>query len=749
MYKGKSVMEQDNHHSSFLHTVRIDAIFCVMGFSAMVGQILLLRRMMAVFGGDELVVGALFFGWVFWAGLGNLVASAIADRVRDTARLLSLMLNLTALLLPVTVLAASMTKVVLGIPPPQIAGLPVVFISSIVLLAPFCFLVGASLTVAAKLPATGEARDIGTMYLFDALGAGVGGIIATWFAIQAFTAFQVSLMTAILLFITNAVVLVRKVSTQVLTAFITIIAVAALWTAPGIEAWTAEHRWKGYHPIVDIDSKYSNLVVTEQGSEQGEEHTLFADGVPQFSTPLPETYEVEALLPLLMHPDPKRVLIIGGGLSGMLANWRSVELEKIVYLQIDPKVIELERTAMATPESMDDERLTVINEDAVSFLTDERFDVVILVGGDPDTAAASRLYTKGFFENARRNLAPDGVLSFGVFKPGNAIGREAARMLGIVQKTLGAEFDHVVVLPFDSFRFVASRSGAYLTDDPEVLRERLIERSLVAPVLEGNYLASVFPERIRGMRDRIDEAAQSSPTNTDLRPSAYFTGMLLWASRTGGKTLAWLSALQRIKWPWLAGILVVVTALSIVLERGGRRRRLHIPAFWMLFSIGFAAIVYEIVLLIYYQLVHGLLFYRIGIIITAFMVGLSLGAYASIRIFKRVRIKTIYLIVGIIIFAAYQPLLFYASSISFVAANFVCGLMEGFLFEATAEWMVAEHEKIGHTAGWLNCADYWGSAVGSVVASIIAVPLFGLVPSMFIAAAFPLAAAAVVSTSRT
>jgi spermidine synthase len=652
------------------------------------------------------------------------------------------------MLLPATVLAASMIKVGLGLPPPQIVGLHVVIVASIAVLAPLCFLVGASLTVAAKLPATGEARDIGVMYLFDALGAGLGGIVATWFAIQAFTAFQVSLMTAVLIFITNAAVLVRKPSSQVLTAFITLIAVVALWTAPGIEAWTAGHRWKGYHPIVDIDSKYSNLVVTQQGSEGGEEHTLFSDGVPQFSTPLPETYETEALLPLLMHPNPKSVLIIGGGLSGMLANWRSADLERIVYLQIDPKVVELERTTMASPEDMDDERLSIISEDAVSFSTDDRFDAVILAAGDPDTAAASRLYTEGFFKKVRRMLTPEGVLSFGVFKPAGAIGPEAAQMLGVMRATLGRAFDHVVVLPFETFRFVASRSDEYITDDPEVLRERLVERSLVAPVLEGNYLASIFPERIRETRDRIDEAAKGSPINTDLKPSAYFTGMLLWASRTGGKTLAWLSSLQRIKWPWLLALLLAAVGLSIVLERSGRRRRLHIPAFWMLFSIGFAAIVYEIVLLIYYQLQHGLLFYRIGIIITAFMVGLSLGAYASIRLFKRIRIKTAYLIAGIIAFAIYQPLLFYASSVSFVAANFACGLMEGFLFEATAEWMVAEREKIGHTAGWLGCADYWGSAAGSVVASILAVPLFGLVPSMFIAAALPLAAAAVMASSR-
>lgn len=738
-------------HKGFLQNVRADMIFIIMGFSAMVGQVLLLRRAIAVFGGNELVVGAVFFGWVFWAGLGNLITSYVADRVLNIPRLLSLILNLTAVVLPATVLIASTAKVWLGIPPSQITGLPVVVEVAIVVLAPFCFLVGASLTVAAKLPATGEARDIGAMYLFDALGAGIGGIVATWFAIKAFTAFQVALMTSIALIFFNAAILVRRISTQVLTGLIAVTAATTLWFSPGIEMWAAKHRWEGYNPIVDIDSRYGNLVVTEQR----EEHTLFVDGMPMFSTPLVETYEVDAILPLIMHPDPKSVLLIGGGLSGMLANWNAAFLDEITYVQVDPDVTKLERNVMIGPEAMQADGLTVVHQDVIAYLKgldpgncpEGCFDIIVLNGGDPDTAASSRLLTRSFFKQVRSMLKPQGVFMFGVFQPGNAIGPEAAKLLGTARATMGNIFEHLVILPFDRFYFIGSPSGEYLTDDPTALQERLTERHLVAPVLEGQYISSIFPERIKSMRETIEQASISAPQNTNVRPFAYFTGLLLWASRTGGAALSFLNGASKLSWQPMAFALLLIVAASVLFARRSSKFLIHTSAFWILFSVGFTAIIYEITLLVYYQLQNGLLFYHIGIIITAFMVGLSIGAYSSIRVFKLTRIKTVYLIVGLIIFSAYQPLLFAASKVSFVLANFVCGLIGGSLFEASAEWMVAKHEKIGHTAGWLGCADYWGSATGAILASIITIPIFGLVPTLVIAATLPLAAALVVTTS--
>ena len=618
---------------------------------------------------------------------------------------------------------------------------------SILILAPLCFLTGFGLTIAARLPATGQARDIGVMYLFDACGAAIGGLIATWLALHIFTPFQVGLITGLIIVFMNGALLVRHKTAQIITVCVALALAATLWFAPAIDTWSTLQAWKNYQPIVTIDSRYSNLVVTEQGDE----HTLFADGVPQFSTPLTETYETPALLPLLEHPNPKRLLLINGGLSGMLANWRSIPLDTIMYAQIDPQVTMLERALMASPAAMEDDRLTIVNADAPHLLahlnvdgcTRACFDVIILNTGEPDTAAGSRLLTPRLFAAAKNALTPNGVLVFGVFQPGNALGPEAAKLLGTIRATLGSTFEHVIVLPFDTFYFIASPSDAYLSADPQVLKERMVERGIVAPALESKYLSAIYPERIQSFDRAISDAAQGAPLNTSIRPFAYFAGMMLLASRTESAALGFLTSTANIPWPLALLLPICAVIASLYIIRKKPSYALRISSFWTLFAIGFAAMIYEIVLLVHYQLTFGLLFYQLGIIITAFMVGLSLGAYTSIRVFRHRAIDKRIIIVGLIVFAAYLPLLFYVSAISFVGANLICGIMEGFLFEATAEWMIAEHERIGHTAGWLNCADYWGSAIGSALASIIAVPLFGLVPALIIAASMPLAAAVV------
>lgn len=90
-------------------------------------------------------------------------------------------------------------------------------------------------------------------------------------------------------------------------------------------------------------------------------------------------------LPLMSHPNPKNVLIVGGGDGGVVREvCRHACVEKVTLVEIDQMVIDVAKEFFgdSTATSFDDERVTCINEDAAEFLKmfndsnmDEKYDV--------------------------------------------------------------------------------------------------------------------------------------------------------------------------------------------------------------------------------------------------------------------------------------------------------------------------------------------------------------------------------------
>jgi spermidine synthase len=128
---------------------------------------------------------------------------------------------------------------------------------------------------------------------------------------------------------------------------------------------------------------------------------------------------------MLCHGAPKSVLILGGG-EGATARevlrWRTVE--RAVMVDIDREVVEACREHL--PEmhqgAFDDPRLELVFDDALRVLdaADEQWDVIISDLSDPiEEGPSFKLFTKEYFEKARRVLAPRGcfVVQAGPLSP--------------------------------------------------------------------------------------------------------------------------------------------------------------------------------------------------------------------------------------------------------------------------------------------------------------------------------------------
>ena len=145
---------------------------------------------------------------------------------------------------------------------------------------------------------------------------------------------------------------------------------------------------------------------------------LILDGRLQ-SSELDEFVYHEALVhpAMITHPNPEKVLILGGGEGATLREVLSHKTVKEgVMIDIDEELVNLCKKYLPKmgKKALRDERARVIFEDGLKFVkeTDEKFDVIIMDLPEPlEGTPAEPLYKKDFFEILNSKLTDDGILS--------------------------------------------------------------------------------------------------------------------------------------------------------------------------------------------------------------------------------------------------------------------------------------------------------------------------------------------------
>ena len=135
-------------------------------------------------------------------------------------------------------------------------------------------------------------------------------------------------------------------------------------------------------------------------------------------------HEMLVHVPMFTHPDPRRVLIIGGGDGGSARElMKHPNLDKAVMIDIDGVVVDECRKHMPklNAGAFDDPRLELIIGDGIDYVkkaADNSFDVIIVDSTDPyDESAGGVLFTTEFYGHVKRILASNGVVSTQSMQP--------------------------------------------------------------------------------------------------------------------------------------------------------------------------------------------------------------------------------------------------------------------------------------------------------------------------------------------
>ncbi|MAQ99673.1 MAG: spermidine synthase [Oceanospirillaceae bacterium] len=202
---------------------------------------------------------------------------------------------------------------------------------------------------------------------------------------------------------------------------------------------------------------------------------MLLDGVVQTTEKDEFIYhEMMVHVPLFAHPNPKRVLIIGGGDGGIIREvMRHKNIEHVTQVEIDQSVIDMCKQYFPNHSAgaYDDPRANIVIADGKDFVANctETFDVIISDSTDP-IGPGEVLFTSDFYADEKKCLNPGGIMvaQNGVpFFQGDEITNTYTRLSKLYRE---ASF-YVAPVPTYTCGFMTL---AWATDD-EVLRQQSVD----------------------------------------------------------------------------------------------------------------------------------------------------------------------------------------------------------------------------------------------------------------------------------
>ncbi len=760
--------------------------FALMGFSFTVTQGLLVRELLVTFFGNELSIGLILGNWLILEAMGSGLLGRMAGRIGAKASSFAALQVLFSLFLPLSVYAAYTIRSVIGAIPGEGIGLFPIFYSSFFILIPLALVDGAMFAFGCKvysLMTEQKAPAIGRVYIYEALGAIIGGIVFTYLFIPYLSSVQMILALAALNLASAASLLISSwgrrsaLSPGVIAVLILLAASLYLLFSPRvgeIHRWVVRRQWKGYDLVGYQNSVYGNVTTIRQEGQ----YTFFANGLPILTVPIPDIALVEEMvhLPLLFHPAPKNVLVISGGVGGILKEIIKYPVEAVDYAELDPLLIQMAQKFITplTAQELGDPRVKVEHIDGRLLVRrigwasrshpEEGYDLIIVNLPYPLTLQLNRFYTLEFFQMIGEILAGDGILV--INSPGTLtyMSEELRDLNAVLYQTLKAAFPHVHPIPGDLNLWLASPSASISAVTPEALVQRWGQRALKTQLMTEFHIRYKLDERRLDWFWESLRGSEEIRLNEDLHPVGLFYGLSYWNALFAPHLNRYFRFLSRLNlWALSVPIVLLTVAFLVAGRLSSKVGGAAIPI--AIVSTGFTGMTFDLVIIFAFQTLYGYVYHQIGLLITAFMAGLSLGGLlmtSRLERIKRERSLLIGLELSILLYwaalpmvlsALYahitRPLLFAAIQVILLFLNSLAGFLVGLEFPLANKIYLREGGDLSGTAGALYAVDLLGAFAASVVVSVALIPVLGILETCVLVALLKLGSLVLIITLKT
>ena len=300
------------------------------------------------------------------------------------------------------------------------------------LLLPMTIALGAAFPLAVAVAARREetvSLDAGIVYAVNTLGAIAGALLGSFVLIPVLGLQQTVLAAGALGIVGGGLLLLTAEVGWRAGFAVTAVALIGLGAGAALPDWNRSLISSGTYWNVPNVATQDLRAALEAGEvlyyEEGAAGTvsvrrtagslaLAIDGKVDASNAADMlTQSLLAHLPLLLHPDPQDVGIIGLGSGVTLGAALRHPIRRADMLEISPQVVEASAWFEAeNGAALDDPRTRLILADGRShlLLSSQSYDVIVSEPSNPWMAGVATLFAREFFQAARDRLKPRGIL---------------------------------------------------------------------------------------------------------------------------------------------------------------------------------------------------------------------------------------------------------------------------------------------------------------------------------------------------
>lgn len=732
---------------------RVRLAILAMGFSGLVAEILLVREFLIVFAGNEFSIGVVLAHWLILEAGGAFFLGKIVTKFKHQLETFTIITILFFVFLFLAVFLIRTLKITLGVSIGESIGFVPMFYSSFLILAPVSILHGALFTSSCQIYAQffePHASLAGEVYVYETIGTLIGGIVCTYLLIPYLDTFHTFAWLALLNLMICLALLIPSWNAGRLQKFLALL-VSGLIVFSGYSIFggladelhrdSIQAQWKNLNVVHYQNSPYGNICVVENEGQ----YIFFQDGVASIITPIPDIPSVEEFvhLPILAHPEPKKIFILSGGVGGVINEaLKHPTIETIVYAELDPLLITLfdKFPTPLTQSELQDRRVRVEYVDGRLWLktTPTRYDVILVGIDEPSNLQTNRFFTHEFFTLAKTRLSERGILVFGL--PGSLrfVNDELKNLNSSIFHTASSVFAHVrVILGEGTNLFLASDSRDIVTLDRGQIIERLNARHIATNTLVPWYIEQKLHP---GWQVRLSNflAGSSQKINTDFHPIGVFYSIAHWNALYAPSLRGLFREFERASL-WLGILLLVVFPLYWILSQNSLR--VSIP--FAIITTGFAGMIFDLMLIFAFQAIYGYVFAWIGILAAAFMAGAAIGAmwitkfleriHKGRAFFAQIELALIGFAIGcpVLILIAHtylsNPAFAFLTQGLFLGLSFIGGLLTGSQFPLANKLYLTSRVAVSQTAGLLYASDLLGGWMGGILGAVVLLPVLGLV----------------------
>ncbi len=744
LLKGEKIKEVIDSDQQSITEAPIDRhlflAVALLGFGSIVTQVILLREMLNLFSGNELITGIILASWMTLTGLG---AWAGRSTMSHKSRMKTVIQSIVWLgLLPIFLLVMLYFVKHYLFPPGILIDIRYIYPITLLLLAPYCLLSGHLFAVFTSphpsplspqerggrkvdplnhlipCPSTerrraffsplllGEGMGVRAdrLYAIETAGSVVGGLVVSFVLIFWFSSIR-SLLVILLMHLLVAFILDKR-KKKIWIYFGGALASIVLFILPS-EVWLKKLVFPNQEILQTRETPYGNVTITQSANQINvfENHELL------YTTQNTIENEETVHYPMLQHPAPKNVLLVQGGTRSLIKEILKYKtLRHLDYVEENLWLMQLVANYDTLPS---DPRLSITNIDARKFLNtkpEPKYDIVILAVPEPSTLQTNRYYTLEFFQLLKTRINENAIVSLSLSSAGNYFSAKNIQIHSLIVKTLKQVFPKVLIIPGEKDYVIASTQP--LSAQMASLSEAIgLETSYVNQYYIDDFSLS---ERVKLLEQSL---VSGKEINRDFRPTAVYYSTSHYASKFSGKTL-------------------LITLLPLLL--------LLLPTLWLksgslaLYISGFSISALEVLLLLSFQIVFGFVYAASGVIISVCMAGLATGAIVgwhwNFQPNKRTIVLnqlTLGILAALFIWVISKANITWNNSILYLVfslATLLPSICAGLQFSQ----MIKRNEISMKTkSSRLYGAELFGAALGAALVSTVLLPVLGVQSVIF------------------